>query len=423
MYGHMNAAAAPAAYPQYFQRSRGTRLWDVDGNEYLDLMCGWGPMLLGYGDPVVEAAADAQRREGDLFSGTSPRMVELAELFVDTVEGADWAMFAKNGTDATTMAVTIARAATGRKKLLKARKAYHGAAPWCTPGPSGLTPEDRANTIQYDYNDLASVALAAERAGGNDEVAAIIVSPVRQDSYADQEMADPEFACGLRELCNRLGAVLILDDVRCGLRLDLAGSWAPLGVVPDLSAWSKAIANGYPLAALTGTDALRAAASSVYVTGSFWFTATAMAAGTATIEQMKKRDGIETMKRIGGLLVDGLTAQAASHGLGVTVTGPPSMPFLRFHDDTDFDIAFHFAAAAVERGLLLHPWHNWFVSVAHTEADIYQAMAVTDEAFAAVARRDPIADAAVASVADPRAMLHATGPRGVQPKNWLTPGV
>src|SRR5580704_15040253 len=142
MYGHQ--AAPGAGYPQFMRGGRGARVWDVDGREYVDLMCSYGPVVLGHQHPKVEAAAQAQRREADCQNAPSPRMVELAEALTGTVAHADWAMFAKNGTDATTLALMIARAATGRRKILAARGSYHGAAPWCTPRPGGVTAEDRA---------------------------------------------------------------------------------------------------------------------------------------------------------------------------------------------------------------------------------------------------------------------------------------
>ena len=164
MWGHMNAARLPPEFPQYFSRAEGCRLWDVDGNQYIDFMCSYGPMVLGYGDPDVERAVDAQRARGDVFNGPSEKLVELAELVVDTVAHADWAMFSKNGTDATTTCVTLARAGTGRRKVLVARGAYHGAVPWCTPSLAGVTTEDRAHLLHFDYNDVASLEQAA--AGG-----------------------------------------------------------------------------------------------------------------------------------------------------------------------------------------------------------------------------------------------------------------
>ncbi len=382
MYGHQSARPLPPEYPQFMREGRGARVWDVDGNEYVDLMCSYGPVVLGHRHLAVEAAARAQAELADCQNGPGPVMVDLAELLVATVRHADWAMFAKNGTDATTMCATIARAATGRKRMLVALGAYHGAAPWCTPRPAGTTEQDRANLGYYTFNDLASVRAAAAEAG--DDLAAIMVSPFKHDAGHDQELVDPEFARGLRDLCDATGAALILDDVRCGFRLHLGSSWEPIGVDPDLSAWSKAIANGYPLAAVLGNDRFRAGASDIFVTGSFWFSAVAMAAGIATIGALADEGAIEVMGRAGNLLRDGICAQAKSHGLEINYTGPVQMPYLTFAGDEDYALGKRFAAAALTRGAYLHPRHNWFVSAAMTDADIALVLAATDEAFAVV---------------------------------------
>ena len=388
MYGHQSAATWPAAFPQFLERGRGCRIWDVDGREYVDFVCSFGPIVVGHAHPRVEAAVERQRALGDCQNGPSARMVELAERLVDLVPHADWAMFQKNGTDATTLAVSIARAATGRRKVLLARGAYHGSAPWCTPRPAGTTPEDRVHLVQYVYNDLASVEAAADQAGG--DLAAVLVSAFRHDARFDQEACDPDFARGVRALCDRRGAALILDDVRAGFRLDLGGSWEPLGVRPDLSAYSKAIANGYPLAAVVGRDALRDAAREVFVTGSFWFAAVPMAAALATLNALESERGIERMVRAGTLLRDGLARQARAHGLRITQSGPVQLPFLTFAQDVvagTFDRANVFTGEAARRGVWLHPWHNWFLSAAHEDDDVRHALERTDAAFAAVRAR------------------------------------
>jgi glutamate-1-semialdehyde 2,1-aminomutase len=382
MYGHQKAAGLPEGYPQFLERGLGTRIWDVDGNEYIDFMCSYGPVLLGHRHPKVEEAATRQAALADCQNGPSPRIVELAELLVDTVSHADWAMFSKNGTDATTLCTTIARATTGRRKILVAKGAYHGAAPWCTPLPAGTTAEDRAHLITYRYNDLDSVVAAAEEAG--DDLAGVLVSPFRHDARFDQEIVEADFARGVRALCDDRGAALILDDVRCGFRLHLGGSWEPIGVEPDLSAWSKAIANGYALAAVLGNDRFRVGASQVFTTGSFWFSAVSMAASIATIEALREEDGIAAMERAGSRLRSGLQSQADAHGIVVNQTGPVQMPFLTFAGDREFAMARVFTAEAARRGVYLHPWHNWFLSAAHTDADVDQALLATDDAFAAV---------------------------------------
>jgi glutamate-1-semialdehyde 2,1-aminomutase len=380
MYGHQ--AAPGPAYPQFMRGGRGARVWDVDGNEYVDLMCSYGPVVLGHQHPAVEAAAAEQARLGDCQNAPGPVMVDLAELLVRTVQHADWAMFAKNGTDATTMCCTIARAQTGRSKILVARGAYHGAAPWCTPRPAGVTPQDRANLGYYTFNDLASVHQAAAEAGP--DLAAILVSPFKHDAGHDQELVDPAFARGLRALCDATGAALILDDVRAGFRLHLGSSWEPVGVDPDLSAWSKAIANGHPLAAVLGNDAFRQGAERVFVTGSFWFSAVPMAAAVATIGALHDEGAIETMAHRGEALRDGILAQARSWDLAVNYTGPPAMPYLTFAGDQDHELAGVFAAQALRCGAWLHPRHNWFVSAALTGDDLALVLAATDQAFAAI---------------------------------------
>ena len=392
MYGHQNAAALPPEFPQFLERGRGCRIWDVDGREYVDFVCSFGPIVLGHAHPRVEAAVERQRSLGDCQNGPSPRMVELAERLVDLVPHADWAMFAKNGTDATTLALSIARAATGRSKVLVAAGAYHGSAPWCTPRPAGTTPEDRVHLLPFSYNDLASVEAAADRAGQN--LAAILVSPFRHDARHDQTLVDPAFARGVRALCDRRGAALVLDDVRAGFRLDLRGSWEPLGVRPDLSAFSKAIANGYALAAVVGRDTLRDAATRVFATGSFWFAAVPMAAALATLDALEAGRGIDRMVKAGTLFRAGLDSQARAHGLRVTASGPVQLPFLTFAGDGGgngvpgtFERANVFTGEAARRGVWLHPWHNWFLSAAHTEDDIRFALERTDEAFAAVRAR------------------------------------
>jgi glutamate-1-semialdehyde 2,1-aminomutase len=385
MYGHQSARPLPPEYPQFMREGKGARVWDVDGNCYVDLMCSYGPVVLGHRHPAVERAARAQAELADCQNGPGPAMVELAELLVATVRHADWAMFAKNGTDATTMCATIARAATGRKRMLVAHGAYHGAAPWCTPRLAGTTEQDRANLGYYTFNDLASARAAVAEAEG--DLAAIMVSPFKHDAGHNQELVDPLFARGLRELCDAAGAALILDDVRCGFRLHLGSSWEPIGVDPDLSAWSKAIANGYPLAAVLGNDRFRAGASDIFVTGSFWFSAVAMAAGIATIGAIGDEGAIGAMERAGTVLRDGILAQAKSHGLAVNYTGPVQMPYLTFAGDEDYALDKRFAAEAITRGAFIHPRHNWFVSAAMTDDDIAQVLAATDEAFAVISGR------------------------------------
>ena len=384
MWGHQNAANLPEGYPQFFARGAGARLWDVDGREYVDFMCSWGPVILGHQHPEVMAAARRQEALGDCMNGPGEAMVELAELMVETVAHADWVQFQKNGGDATTVCVTIARAGTGRRKILVARGSYHGAVPWCSPSLAGVTAEDRAHILQFEYNDVASLAAAAALAG--DDLAGVLVAAFRHDFARAQEMPTPEFAAACRALCDARGAALILDDVRAGFRLHLGGSWELVGVRPDLAAWSKSIANGYALAAVTGVERFREAAAEVFSTGSFWCAAVPMAAAVATLTALRRDDGPGRMARTGQMLRDGLAAGAARHKVEIVQSGPVQMPLLQFAGDVGYAMGDRFCSAALREGAYFHPKHNMFLSVAHGEAEIAQALAAADEGFRAVAR-------------------------------------
>jgi len=385
MYGHLSVNALPAEYPQFYQRAEGAHVWDVDGNEYVDFMCSFGPILLGYRHPEVERAAAAQRALGDTMSGPGAVMVELAELLADRVAHADWAIFAKNGTDATTVCLMVARAATGRPTVLAASGAYHGAVPWFSHRPDGVTPQDHANFRYYRYNDIASVERAV--AEGDGDVAAIIVSPFRHDAGFDEELVRPEFARQLRALCDRIGAALVMDEVRAGFRLHDGGSWEPIGVAPDLSAWSKAIANGYPLAAVLGSARYAEAAARIFVTGSFWFQSVPMAASVATLTALREEGAIPAMARTGTLLRGGIEREAAAAGVPVSQTGPVQLPNLSFPGDEKHERAFAFCAAAADHGVLFHPRHNWFISAAHTDSDVERALTAARAGLRAVRER------------------------------------
>lgn len=385
MYGHESTRILPPNFPQFFSRAEGTYIWDADGRRYLDFMCAYGPNLLGYCDPRVDAAAIAQMGVGDAMTGPSPLMVELAETLVSMVSHADWAMFCKNGTDATTMAMMAARAQTGRRRILVAQGAYHGAAPWCTPTVAGTVPQDRAHHHVYTYNDVASLEAAVAEAG--EDLAAIFGTPFKHDVFVDQEPLDPAYARRARELCDATGAMLIVDDVRAGFRLVRDCSWALAGVAPDLSCWGKSFANGHPISALLGNDRCRTGAGDIYVTGSFWFAAVPMAAAIETLRILRESDYLERMVALGDQLRAGLQSAAERHGFDFRQSGPVQMPLMLFGDDPDFRTGYAWAEAMVARGVYVHPWHNMFLNAAMTAQDMEFAIAAADAAFADVRAR------------------------------------
>ena len=407
IYGHESTRLLPESFPQYFSRAEGAYIWDADGNRYLDFMCAYGPSLLGYRNKDVDKAAMDQLALGDTLTGPSPLMVELAETLVSMVGHADWAMFCKNGTDATTMAMSAARAQTARRIILVAQGAYHGAAPWCTPFPAGTVPEDRAHHRTYVYNDVESLEAAVAAAG--DDLAAIFASPFKHDAFVDQELPAPAYARRARELCDQTGAMLIVDEVRAGFRIARDCSWSLLGVAPDLSCWGKCFANGYPISALLGSDRCLEGAGAIYATGSFWFSAVPMAAALETLRIIRETDYLEHIIRLAKKLRQGLDAAAGRHGFVLRQTGPAQLPQILFADDPDFRVGYAWAEAMLARGVYMHPWHNMFLCAAMADADIDFALAAADEAFAelAVKRTEVQPHALIVAMAQAQSELQA----------------
>jgi len=387
IYGHQNPALLTrGAFPSFFARGQGSHIWDVDGNEYIDYMCSYGPIVLGHRHPKVEEAARRQSELGNCFNAPGPVWVELAEHLVSLTPFADWTVFARNGSDVCTWAIEVARHATGRPKIAMCEGAYHGTHSWCTPAPAGVTAEDRANLVYFHFNDLPSLQARVDESNG--QLAGVIISPFRHDAGHDQELPKPGFFQGVRELCDRNGMVLVLDDVRAGFRLHLGGSGELFGLRPDLATYCKAMGNGYPIAACVGRESLRKAATEVFFTGSYFTSTVPMAASLACLRELAATDGIARMRILGEKLRDGLLAQARDAKLEVTYSGPPAIPYMTFKDDRGrHDRAKLFAGECARHGVYLAPRHNWFLSAAHTDQDIARTLDVTAGAFAAVRKQ------------------------------------
>jgi glutamate-1-semialdehyde 2,1-aminomutase len=383
IYGHASPAVAlPGAFPYYAERAQGCRYWDVDGNEYIDYLCGYGPMILGHQHPAVEEAAARQQRDALCLNHPSPVMVDLAEYLVSLVDFSAWAVFGKNGSDMTTWALQVAREHTKRRKILKVAGAYHGMDPWCTPGHAGLLEEDRAHIHDFLWNDLDSFERLLKEF--RNDIAGVIMTPFHHPVFKPSEMPAPGFWSHIEAACRREGMVLILDDIRAGFRLDLRGSHKCFGFEPDLICFCKAIANGHALSAALGRKELRVAASKVFLTGSYWNSAPAMAAALACLRVLQKEDAVSALRRSGDMLMQGLVEAGRQHGFAMLASGPPAVPTLSFADDPSLRRQQRFCAEVARRGAFFHPHHNWFLSTAHTSQDIIATLRMADEAFAVV---------------------------------------
>ena len=392
IYGHLGPAEGlwvpTTSWPFFSERAEGSYMWDVDGNRYIDYMCAYGPNVLGYNDPDVNAAAMKQAELANCTTTPSHKMVEFAELMVDTVASADWAFFAKNGNDTTQAAIMCARYHTHKKKIIFVNGFYHGVSMWTQKlDYPGVLPEDVANNLYVDWNDIP--ALEKLIAENKDEIAAFIATPYMHGNFLDNVLPAQGYWQKVRKLCTENNIVLIVDDVRCGFRLDLAGSDHYYGFEADLICFCKALANGWNVSCLCGKDFLKSAMSGLSYTGSYWMSAVPFAAGIACIEKLKKLDAPALFKKLGTQLTNGLKAAAANNGFDLICSGEPSLFYLRIANDDSLFIHQDWVQEMVSRGIFITSHHNHFINASLTEDDIKYTIDVAEDAFKAVKKRHP----------------------------------
>ncbi|NLC03370.1 MAG: aminotransferase class III-fold pyridoxal phosphate-dependent enzyme [Tissierellia bacterium] len=392
IYGHLGPASGcfvPIdAYPLFSERAKGAYFWDLDGNRFIDYMCAYGPIVQGYNDEDVDRAAMEQMKIGNCVTAPGAKMVEFAELLVDTVEMADWAFFAKNGGDVTSFALMISKAATGRKKTILVKGGYHGVAPWAQKlGYPGIIEDDINNNIYVDWNDFEQVEQVVKDNPG--EIACFMSTPYNHPIFVDNELPEDGYWQKIRKLCTDNGIVLAIDDVRCGFRLDNKGSDYYYGFKADLVCLCKALANGYNVSALCGIDALKEAASSIMYTGSYWLSAMPFAAAITNIEKLVKNDGAKYMLEKGRKLTSGLREIGKLHGFDLVISGEPSMWYMRIANDDSLTLHQEWIGECVRRGVYLTSHHNQFINCSITDEDIKFTHEVAEEAFRIVKKNHP----------------------------------
>lgn len=381
IFGHYKFAVREEG-PKFFSKAKNAYFWDIDGNKYLDLICGWGPMILGYNNPKIDKAARTQYDLGNTVSVASPVMVELAETLTDMIDIADWALFGKNGGDSTQLAIMVSRAETGKSKILKIKDGYHGANSWMqNKNNPGIINSDSEEVLSISWNNLDEFDEMISSFGS--EIACFISSPYDHPTSKDSSLPKDGYWKYIEKKCNENNIVLIVDDVRTGFRIDLKGSHNAFGFSPDLVCLGKAMANGYPISALVGKASLKDAANKVYFSGTQFFNSAPMAASKATLEELQNLNAIKIMNTYGSKLKNDLSAAAKTFGLEIKVSGVPSMPYFKIEDQTkDFHV--DWTDECLSRGLYLTSYHNHFLSVAHGEAEINEIIRIASEAFEAI---------------------------------------
>lgn len=370
------------AYPIFMNKGRGSHVWDVDGNEYIDWVMSFGPIILGHCHPRVDNAVRKNLEEGFCFTMVHPVQNELARELIQTIPCAEMAKFFIGGSDATSAAIRIARIFTGRDKVI--RWGYHGWHDWCYAGAGsdrvavGVPEGVRKDILTFTYNDLES--LASVFAENNEKVACVIMQPYE----SSKDLPKEGFLEGVRKLTKDNGAVLIFDEIRSGFRIALGGAQEYFGVIPDIACVSKAMANGFPISAVVGKRSIMECAAKTRFSATFLVNSFPMVAAIETLRELKEKDGVAYMWRVGSKLVRGLQSVAEEQGVDVQVTGVPPIPMLKFTDKDERRrevLTRTFFAETTRNGVLFHPGHCWFLSLAHTDEDVEKSLDVCRESL------------------------------------------
>lgn len=378
--------AGRGVLPGFMEANSGCRVTDVDGRDYIDFLCANGPNLLGYRHPEVEAAADAMRARITTVSLFPRALVEVVERILSTWSSREaplrWGVVAKNGSEVVSLGARVARHHTQRAAIVAFSGAYHGNDPELALAPPPGPLADLTGAVhRLPWNGADELVDHAARHG--DDIAGILLNPLDQRPGAPTTGLSPDFLRAIDEVRDRHGVLLIFDDVRHGFRLHPAGSHRPVGLRPDLIALGKALGNGHSISALLGADELRRAARKIMFTSTYMFEAPPMAAAMATLDVYERDHAFDHISAMGERLCTGLEQAALATGHAVTMSGPPTMPTLLFDDDPDTSMARAFSRTAAGEGVIFHPFLNWFVSAAHTAADIDTAVHAARSAFAA----------------------------------------
>lgn len=379
----------PGEYPIFIEKGYKGHIVDVDGNDYIDMLCAYGPIILGYEEPEINNAVIEQMKSGFCFSLVQPIQNELQRRLRKLIPCAEMAILVKTGSDATGVAVRIARGYTDKRVIL--RCGYHGWHDWCVESHGGVPEEVSKLTVEFPYGDLQALEKALE--GNKGEVAAIIVTPVGHPLNQPVMAPPPGYLEGVRQLADAHKAVLIFDEIRSGFRVAMGGAQERYGVTPDLATFGKALANGYAIGACVGkAEYMKVAEKKVFISSTFFPNSLEMVAAMKCLDILERENVIDDIWRRGQRFLDRLAAIVADSGVPATVSGIPPMPFLTFDkvDDCYGERRTLFYTETIRRNLFIQPYHHWYIAYRHSDEDLAHALNAIGEALAITKERYPL---------------------------------
>ncbi len=378
----------PGEYPIFFDRAKGGKVIDVDGNEYLDMLCAYGPIIIGHCEEEIDnAVIDQIKNRGFCFSLTQGYQNQLVRKLKEIIPSCEMAVFVKTGSDATTTAIRVARAKTNKVKVL--RCGYHGWHDWCVEVKGGIPTKFYEDVYEFHYNDLDQVKELLKEHGK--DVAAIIVTPVGHPLAHEVEMPKPGFLEGLRSLTEEYECALIFDEIRSGFRVNMGGAQKLFGVTPDMSVFGKAIANGWPIGVVVGSEAyMKMLEKEVFLSSTFFPNSDAQVAALKTIEFLEKYNVLEEIIRKGNMFSEKVNEVIQNSEVPAKLSGSPWMPFITFPaDDKKLykELRNEFYTQLIRRKIFLQPYHHGYICYRHTDEDLQNAVNMIAESFEVVRKK------------------------------------
>ena len=372
-------------YPIFLETGKGCRLTDVDGNEFVDFLCGYGPIILGYREEEVDEAVCRQIKEkGFCFTLTQKYQNALAKKLTELVPSSELSIFLKTGSDATTASIRIARAYTGKVKIM--RCGYHGWHDWCVEMKGGIPSKFYEDVYGFQYNRLDQ--LEELMATHGDETAAIIMTPYGHPNHEKMQEPLPGFLEGARDLADKYGAVLVYDEIRTAFRLRMGGAQELYGVTPDLTVLGKAIANGYPISVVTGKkDIMMMAENKLFISSTFFPNSEGFVAALKTIEILERDKVLENIWEKGGRFMEKVRVLLDKYDVGAQLTGVAPMFYITFEKDESGeykDKREDFYTQLIRRGFFFSPYHHAYICFRHTEEDLKMTLKAIEESLAYV---------------------------------------
>jgi glutamate-1-semialdehyde aminotransferase len=370
-------------YPIFLEYGKGCRLTDVDGNEYIDFLCGYGPIILGYREEEVDEAVTRQIKDkGFCFTLTQRYQNELAKKLSELVPCSEMSIFLKTGSDATTASIRIARAYTNRIKVM--RCGYHGWHDWCVEMKGGIPEKFYEDVYEFRYNKLDQLEELMAKYGK--ETAAIIMTPFGHPLHQKMEEPKPGFLEGVREIANKYGAILVFDEVRTCFRLRMGGAQELYGVTPDLTVLGKGMANGYAISVVTGkAKVMMAAAEKLFISSTFFPNSDGYIAALKTIEILERENVLDKIWEKGGRFLKKVQDIINKYDVGAELSGVAPMFFITFKRDkaeTHRARRDDFYIQLIRRGIFFTPHHHGYICYRHTEQDLDITAKAIDEALA-----------------------------------------